>query len=144
MEETLSVSEYCVGGVLMRSVQYRVGKPLTNERTHPYCVDISVAAVGLDVPLNRQIINFHKSRHLQLRNGRIILRGGESYYRWCFADLMTALAFVEQFGGALYEQQIFNEIIGQKLQEYYQACATKEFSPRLLAALNNLDEETNR
>jgi hypothetical protein len=90
----------------MKAVQYRVSKLLTNERTHPYFVEIPVAAVGLDVPLNRQIMNFHKSRRLQLRHGRIILRCGEKYYRWCFADLMTALAFVEQFGGAFYEQQM--------------------------------------
>ena len=58
---------------------------------------------------------------------------------------MTALAFAEQFGGALYEQQIADTvIIGQKLREYYQACTTKEFSPRLLAALKKLDEETDR
>jgi hypothetical protein len=82
---------------------HRETKPLTNERTHPYFVEIPVAAVGLDVPLNRQIMNFHKSRHLQLRHGRIILRSGENHYRWCFADLMTTLAFVEQFGGAFYE-----------------------------------------
>ena len=126
----------------MKSVQ-RVNRLLTNERTHPYWVDISVAAVGLDVPLNRQIINFHKSRQLQLRYGRIILRGGQSYYRWCFADLMTALAFVEQFGGALFKQQIADKVIGQKLREYYQSCTTKQFSPRVLAALKKLDE-TNR
>ena len=89
-------------------------------------------------------MKFHESRHIQLRHGRRILSGGGSYYRWCFADLMTALAFVEQFGGALYEQQIVNEVIGQKLQEYYQACTTKEFSPRLLAALKKLDRETDR
>src|SRR5262249_48213141 len=82
------------GGVHMRS------NPLTNERTYPYFVDIPVAAVGLDVALSRQIMNFHKSRQLQLRHGRTKSRGGENYYRWCFADLMTALAFVEQFGGA--------------------------------------------
>jgi hypothetical protein len=27
------------------------------------------------------------------------LRGGKNYYRWCFPDSVTALAFVEQFGG---------------------------------------------
>jgi hypothetical protein len=78
---------------------FSVGKSLTNERTLPYLVEISVAAAGLDVPLNRQIMEFHKSRHLQLRHGRMILRGGENYYRWCFPDSMTTLAFVEQFGG---------------------------------------------
>jgi hypothetical protein len=79
----------------MEAVQYR------NERTYPYHVEIPVPAVGLDLPLNRQIIKFHESRHLQLRYGRAILRGSENYCRWCFPDLMTALAFVEQFGGAL-------------------------------------------
>jgi hypothetical protein len=92
----------------MKAVQYRaigVSKSLTNERTHQYLVEIPVAAVGLDVPLNRQIMKFHESRHLQLRHGRTILRGGEYYYRWCFPDLMTALAFVEQFGGASIDQR---------------------------------------
>jgi hypothetical protein len=78
---------------------FSVGKSLTNERTLPYLVEIPVAAAGLDVPLNRQIMKFHESRQLQLRHGRMILRGGEIYYRWCFPDSMTTLAFVEQFGG---------------------------------------------
>src|SRR5262249_14920622 len=79
---------------------YGTHKSLTNERTHPYFVDIPVAAVGLDVALSRQIMNFHKSRQLQLRHGRTNSRGGETHYRWCFADSTTAHAFVEQFGGA--------------------------------------------
>ena len=82
-------------GVHVKAVQYRaigVSKSLTNERTHPYLVEIPVAAAGLDVLLNRQIMKFHESRQLQLRHGRMILRGGENYYRWCFPDLMTALA----------------------------------------------------
>jgi hypothetical protein len=86
----------------MKAVQYRafrVGKSLTNERTHPYLVEIPVEAVGLDVPLNRQIMKFHESRQLQLRHGRMILRRGKNYYRWCFPDSATAIAFAEQFGG---------------------------------------------
>jgi len=78
------------------------GKLLTNERTNPYLVEIPVAATGLDIALNRQIVEFHKSRHIQLRHGRSILRDGETYYRWCFRDLTTARAFIEQFGGALH------------------------------------------
>jgi hypothetical protein len=78
------------------------GKLLTNERTNPYLVEIPVAAAGLDIALNRQIVEFHKSRHIQLRHGRSILRYGETYYRWCFRDSTTARAFVEQFGGALH------------------------------------------
>jgi hypothetical protein len=79
------------------------GKLLTNERTNPYLVEIPVAAAGLDIALNRQIVEFHKSRHIQLRHGRSILRYGETYYRWCFRDSTTARAFVEQFGGAFYK-----------------------------------------
>jgi hypothetical protein len=75
------------------------GKTLTNERTHPYLVEIRVAAAPLDIALNRQIIEFHKSRHIQLRHGRTIFRDGETHYRWCFADSTTARAFIEQFGG---------------------------------------------
>ena len=124
---------------------FGTSKSVTNEKAYPYVVDIPVATAGLDATLNRQIMKFHESRHIQLRHGRRILSGGGSYFRWCFADLMTALAFAEQFGGALYEQQIADTvIIGQKLREYYQACTTKEFSPRLLAALKKLDRETDR
>ena len=79
------------------------GKSVTNERTYPYLVEIPVATAGLGVALGRQIMEFHKSRHLQLRHGRTISKYGDTYYRWCFADLITALAFVEQFGGALCE-----------------------------------------
>jgi hypothetical protein len=78
------------------------GKSVTNERTYPYLVEIPVATAGLGVALGRQIMEFHKSRHLQVRHGRTILREGETCYRWCFPDLMTALAFVKQFGGAFY------------------------------------------
>jgi hypothetical protein len=82
-----------------------VSNRLTDERTHPFFVDIPVAAVGLDLSLNRQITSFHKSRH-ELSYGHIVSRGRQSYYRLRFADLMTALAFIEQFGGAFNQQQI--------------------------------------
>ena len=82
---------------------YGTGKLLINEKTYPYLVEIPVSAAGLDDALSRQIMEFHKSRHLQLRHGRTISKYGDTYYRWCFADLITALAFVEQFGGALCE-----------------------------------------
>jgi hypothetical protein len=98
------------GGVHMKSGT--VGKSVTNERTHPYLVEIPVAVAGLDAPLNRQIVEFHKSRRLQLRHGRIILTDGKNYYRWCFPDLMTALTFVEQFGGAFYEPNL-DQIAGR-------------------------------
>ncbi len=79
----------------------RVGKALINENQHPYLADIPVAADGLPLALSRQIMDFHKLRHLQPRHGRTTIREGHTYYRWCFSDLSVALTFVEQFGGQL-------------------------------------------
>jgi hypothetical protein len=43
--------------------------------------------------VRRRIMAFHNSRHIKLRYGRIILREGKTYYRWCFSDPPTARAF---------------------------------------------------
>jgi hypothetical protein len=79
----------------------RSGKARTNETKYPYIVELSVPPTGLNIQLNRQITTFHKARHIQVRYGRIIVRNGENYYRWCFSDLLIARAFAEQFGGEL-------------------------------------------
>jgi hypothetical protein len=93
--------------------QHRIfghGKSVTNEGAYPYFVEIiPVSAAGLDVALNCQIIEFHKSRRIQSRHERIISRYGDNYYRWRFADFMTALAFVKQFGGDLWESNSATE-----------------------------------
>ena len=91
-------------GVQMETAaQHHAGKQVTNERTYPHHVTIPVAAAELDIALSRQIIEFHKSRHIQPRHGRTIFRYEQIYYRWCFPDLDTAHAFHEQFGGSLCE-----------------------------------------
>ncbi len=81
----------------------RASKVLANERKYPFIVEVRVAANGLDVELNRQILGFHKSRRTPPRFGRTIWRNEQRYYRWCFSDLTTARDFVEQFGGAFYK-----------------------------------------
>ena len=81
----------------------RAGKAGTNERKYPCIVEVPVAANGLDVELNRQIIGFHNTRRVSPRFGRTIRRDEQRYYRWCFSDLATARAFVEQFGGTFYK-----------------------------------------
>ena len=81
----------------------RGGKAVANESKHPFIVEVPVAASGLGVELNRQIVGFHTSRRIPPRFGRTIFRDGQSYYRWCFSDLETARAFLEQFGGAFYK-----------------------------------------
>jgi hypothetical protein len=77
--------------------------PGTNERKYPHIVELAVGKVGLDVGLGRRIMAFHNSRHIKPRYGHIILKEGETYYHWCFSDLATAHAFIEQFGGTVYK-----------------------------------------
>jgi hypothetical protein len=82
--------------------QISTGKAAENERKYPYIVAIAIAGKGLDIGLSRQIMAFHKTRHIQPRHGRsTIPREGEANYRWCFSDLETARSFVEQFGGTI-------------------------------------------
>ena len=81
----------------------RGGRAVANERKYPFIVEVHVGANGLDVELNGQIVDFHKSHRIPPRFGRTVFRGGQSYYRWCFSDLATARAFIEQFGGAFYK-----------------------------------------
>jgi hypothetical protein len=81
----------------------RGGKALANERNSPFIVEVPVAANGLDVELNAQIVAFHKLRGIPHRFGRSIWRNEQRYFRWCFSDLETARAFIEQFGGAFYK-----------------------------------------
>jgi hypothetical protein len=83
--------------------QSRAGKTLINESRYPYIVELAVPITGLKIELNRQIVGFHKSRRIQPRHGRRTMRDGQTYSRWCFSDLATARAFVEQFGGAFYK-----------------------------------------
>jgi hypothetical protein len=78
-------------------------KARRNEIKYPYIAEVPASMRGLDVELNRRIFQFHKTRHIQPRYGREILMKGQPYYRWCFSDLPTARAFIEEFGGSLLE-----------------------------------------
>ena len=81
----------------------RHAAPGAIERKYPHIVELAVGRHGLDVGLGRRIMHFHNSRHIKPRHGHIVLRETHMYYRWCFSDLATAHAFIEQFGGSLYE-----------------------------------------
>ena len=74
-------------------------KVVINESKFPYIVGFAVVDDELDVELSRRIMNFHRSRKIQVRHGRKIVRECEIYFRWSFLDLATARAFMEQFGG---------------------------------------------
>jgi hypothetical protein len=75
------------------------GKAFANESKYPYIAELFVDDDELDVELSRRMMDFHRSRKIQTRHGRIIVREGQVYFRWCFSDLATAHAFMEQFGG---------------------------------------------
>jgi hypothetical protein len=81
----------------------RHDKRATNESRYPYIVQLLVDRAGLEFGLNRRIRAFHKSQRIEPRYGRSITEGGQIYCRWCFSDVATARAFIEQFGGAFYE-----------------------------------------
>ena len=89
----------------MPSLDRRHAAPGTIERKYPHIVELAVGRRGLDVGLGRRIMHFHSSRHIKPRHGHIGLKEGQTYYRWCFSDLATAHAFIEQFGGFLYEPE---------------------------------------
>jgi hypothetical protein len=75
-------------------------RALTNETENPYVVEITLPSDGLDAGLSRDIMRFHKSRHIEPRYGRRITTGrGKVCYRWCFSDLLIARDFAEQFNG---------------------------------------------
>ena len=77
----------------------RFNKALVNENKHPYVVELAVVTDGMDVELSRQIVRFHKSRRIQPRHGRTVVRRGGVFYRWCFSDLSIGRAFADEFGG---------------------------------------------
>jgi hypothetical protein len=75
------------------------GKAVANEQKYPHIVELVVADDELDVEVSRRMMDFHRSRKIQARYGRRIIREGQIYFRWCFSDLETARAFMEQFDG---------------------------------------------
>jgi hypothetical protein len=76
---------------------FRIGNALVNERKYPNIVELTVPADGLEIQSNRRIIEFHKSRHIQPRHGREIVRGNRIYFRWCWRNDMSG---AEEMAGA--------------------------------------------
>jgi hypothetical protein len=74
-----------------------------NEINHQYVVELGVVSDGLDrIGPPDNAMQFHKSRNIQPRYGRIIpAMRGKVYYRWCFSDSLIARVFAEQFDGKI-------------------------------------------
>jgi hypothetical protein len=65
------------------------------EHRFPHIVEIVISPLGLDPQTSREIVDFHRSRNIQVRFGHAI----KNVCRWCFSDAATAEAFKEQFNG---------------------------------------------
>jgi uncharacterized membrane protein len=65
------------------------------ERQFIHIVEVAIPPHGLDPQTSRSIINFHRSRNIQVRYGHAI----KNFCRWCFSDAATAEAFQKQFSG---------------------------------------------
>jgi hypothetical protein len=61
----------------------------------PHIIEMTIPPFGLDPQTSREIVDFHRSRNIQVRFGH----GVKNLSRWCFSDAPTAEAFKEQFGG---------------------------------------------
>jgi hypothetical protein len=77
----------------------RQDKALINEARYPYIVQLPINSAGLELGLNRRILAFYKSRRIKPRYGRTVAEANQTFSRWCFSDLVTARAFVDEFGG---------------------------------------------
>ena len=60
-----------------------------------HVVEIAIPPRGLDPQTSRSIVDFHRSRNIQVRFGNSL----KNICRWCFSDGATAEAFKEEFGG---------------------------------------------
>jgi hypothetical protein len=78
------------------------GRAIANESKCLFIVELFIDAGELSVELNRRMMDFHRSRKIQVRHGRRIIRESQPYFRLCFSDLAAARAFIERFGETLY------------------------------------------
>jgi hypothetical protein len=82
-------------------------RTIINESKYPYIVELAVDTDDeLSVELSRRMLHFHKSRNIQLRHGRRIIRETQIYFRWCFSDSATARALSSSLAEKFYNPNI--------------------------------------
>jgi hypothetical protein len=79
------------------------------ESKYPYIIELALTDRALDVGLSCRIMNFHRTRHMQPRHGHTAILKEGRIFRWCFSDLDTAQAFIEQFGGSLRHSELITD-----------------------------------
>ena len=69
-----------------------------NERDFPHIVELALPSDGFGRALDA-VHDFHRLRGIQSRDGRRQRRDEQEYVRWCFASVIDADDFAQQFGG---------------------------------------------
>jgi hypothetical protein len=72
-----------------------VGKGNKIESRFPHIIGIAIPSLGLDPQTSRAMLDFHRSRNIQVQFGHAV----KNVCRWCFSDAATAESFKQQFGG---------------------------------------------
>jgi hypothetical protein len=80
-----------------------------NERDLPHIVELALLAGGFGTRLD-DFEAFHRLRGIQSRNGRRQCRDEQEYVRWCFASVIDADDFAQQFGGRILQTPEAGEI----------------------------------
>ena len=75
---TFTPTLYCVADMP------RNGKAVANENEYPYIVELVVDGDKLDVEFSRRMMDFHRSRKIQARHGRRIVRKIKSIFGGVF------------------------------------------------------------
>jgi hypothetical protein len=78
-----------------------------NERDYPHIVELALPEGGFGRALD-EMQAFHRLRGIQSRDGRRQRRDEQEdeqeYVRWCFASVIDADDFAQQFGGLVIAQ----------------------------------------
>lgn len=72
-----------------------------NERDFPHVAELALPSGGFGRA--RAIHDFHRLCGIQSRDGRRQRRNEREYVRWCFASVIDADDFAQQFGGTLFQ-----------------------------------------
>ena len=71
-----------------------------NERDFPHIVELALPSGGLGKTLD-EMQTFHRLRGIASARGCGQRRDEQEYVRWCFASVIDADDFAQQFGGTL-------------------------------------------
>jgi hypothetical protein len=74
-----------------------------NERDAPHIVELALPSGGFGQAL-LAIYDFHRLRGIESREGRRQRRDEQEFVRWCFARVIDADDFAQQFRGTLIER----------------------------------------